>query len=282
VATILLISAGVEKLVPSSRGTPSSPASPNDRGEVKRRSVAAGFPRVVCLEGRPAGKPESAQAVPQQTGVLLIIMQQVQPDFIIVFMQSQQPWIMALQAASPLVQVTVQPLSVISHLHMPIVSEQQQTIMPFIMQQQQQGPAASMEHRLCSVVQAMSSSQLQVIFMPPLIFCILKVQRGTIIQFDGIAEGIPMPGAPIPIPMPIPVIPIAARSIIMVAIRCSFPPASFPSGHSTGPGEKTSLAEYTESSPHLQQATARLLATTSSPCGTRRSSNHHVSPTLST
>jgi len=32
---------------------------------------------------------------PQATGVLFIITQQVQPDFIIVFMQSQQAWIIA-------------------------------------------------------------------------------------------------------------------------------------------------------------------------------------------
>ena len=65
-----------------------------------------------------------------------IITQQVQPAFIMAVMQSQQAWIMSQQALSPLVQVMQQPSSVISHLHMPMVRLQQQTIMPFIMQQQ--------------------------------------------------------------------------------------------------------------------------------------------------
>jgi len=73
---------------------------------------------------------------PQQTGMLFIIRQQVQPAFIMVAMQSQQAWIMAAHWASPLVQVTETPLSVISHLHMPIVRLQQQTIIPFIIRQQ--------------------------------------------------------------------------------------------------------------------------------------------------
>jgi hypothetical protein len=86
--------------------------------------------------------------------VLFIIRQQVQPDFIIVIMQSQQLWIIAQQAASPLVQVTHTPLSVISHLHMPIVRLQQQSIMPFIIMQQLHMPQLSMPHRLCIIVQA--------------------------------------------------------------------------------------------------------------------------------
>ena len=64
--------------------------------------------------------------------MLFIIMQQVQPALSMALMQSQQDWIMAQHCASPEVQVTVTPLSVISHLHMPMVRLQQQTIMPFI------------------------------------------------------------------------------------------------------------------------------------------------------
>jgi hypothetical protein len=44
-----------------------------------------------------------------------IITQQVQPAFIMAMQQSQHDWIMAQQAASPLVQVMQTPLSVISH-----------------------------------------------------------------------------------------------------------------------------------------------------------------------
>jgi hypothetical protein len=68
--------------------------------------------------------------------MLFIIMQQVQPACIMVFMQSQQAWIISQHFWSPLVQVMQTPLLVISHLHMPIVKLQQQTIMPFIVQQQ--------------------------------------------------------------------------------------------------------------------------------------------------
>jgi hypothetical protein len=58
---------------------------------------------------------------PQQTGMLLIISQQVQPDFIIEVMHAQQASIIAQQAGSPLVQVMQTPSSVGSHLHMAIV-----------------------------------------------------------------------------------------------------------------------------------------------------------------
>jgi hypothetical protein len=53
--------------------------------------------------------------------MLFIIMQQVQPDFIIAVMQSQQASIIAQQAGSPLVQVMQTPSSVISNLHIPMV-----------------------------------------------------------------------------------------------------------------------------------------------------------------
>jgi hypothetical protein len=68
---------------------------------------------------------------PQQTGMLFIMTQQVQPAFIMADMQSQHAWIMAQHALSPLVQVRVQPSSVISHLQRPIIRLQPQAIMPF-------------------------------------------------------------------------------------------------------------------------------------------------------
>jgi hypothetical protein len=76
-----------------------------------------------------------------------IMTQQVQPAFIMAVQQSQQDWIMAQQALSPLVQVMQTPLAVISHWHMAIVMLQQQAIIPFIMQQQEHIPPAIMVQR---------------------------------------------------------------------------------------------------------------------------------------
>jgi hypothetical protein len=100
-----------------------------------------------------------------------------------------------------------------------MVKLQQQTIMPFIVRQQLHMPPASIVHKFCTMLQAILSSQWQVIFMPPLHFSILKVQRGTIIQLPaaGIPAGAPIAGVPMP-GMPIPCIPIPVRSIIMLAI----------------------------------------------------------------
>jgi hypothetical protein len=74
-------------------------------------------------------------------------MQQVQPSLSMTVMQSQQAWIISQHLASPLVQVMQTPLSVISHLHMPIVMLQQHTIIPFIIMQQLHIPPAIIEHR---------------------------------------------------------------------------------------------------------------------------------------
>jgi len=68
--------------------------------------------------------------------------QQVQPAFMQAIMHSQQPWIIASHILSPLVQVMTQPEPVISILHMPQARLQQQTIMPFIMQQTLHMPPA--------------------------------------------------------------------------------------------------------------------------------------------
>jgi hypothetical protein len=72
--------------------------------------------------------------------VLFITRQQVQPAFIMQPRQSQHDWIISQHLASPLVQVTTMPLSVISHLHNPSDRLQQQTIMPFIIMQQLHRP----------------------------------------------------------------------------------------------------------------------------------------------
>ena len=92
-------------------------------------------------------------------------------------------------------------------------------------------PPASIVHRFCTMLHAILSSQLHVIFMPPVHFSTLKVQRGTMSQLlltgiVGVGEvipGMPMPGVPMPgIPM---------RSII-IALDIGitpFPGLAFPS-----------------------------------------------------
>jgi len=138
--------------------------------------------------------------------------------------QSQQAWIMSQQALSPLVQVTQQPSLVISHLHMPMVKLQQQTIMPLSRQQQLHIPPWSIWQRFCTMLQAILSSQEQVTFMPPAHFSTLNVQRGTISQLVvvGIVAGAPTPGIP---DVPMPGMPIPVRSIIMAVdiVRTPFP-----------------------------------------------------------
>jgi len=79
--------------------------------------------------------------------MLLIIRQQVQPAFIIDVMHAQQASIIAQQDASPLVHVRQIPSSVGSHLHIAMVRLLQQTIMPFIMQQQLHNPPGIMLQR---------------------------------------------------------------------------------------------------------------------------------------
>ena len=89
------------------------------------------------------------------------------------------------------------PLSDISHLHMPMVRLQQQTTAPFMTMQQLHMPPAMAEQSCCIMLAAIGSSQVQVIFMPPVHFSILNVQRGTIIQFaDGMLPGIVGVGMP--------------------------------------------------------------------------------------
>jgi hypothetical protein len=141
----------------------------------------------------------------------------VQPASIILQTQSQQAWIISQHFGSPLVHVMQIPSGTISHLHIPMVKLQQQTIMPFHMQQQLQRPPVSIVQRFCTMLHAALSSHMHVIFMPPLIFSILNVQRGTIMYVVGVGMpvGAPMVGVPIP-GMPMPGIPIPVRSIIIV------------------------------------------------------------------
>jgi len=140
-----------------------------------------------------------------------------------VVMQSQQAWIISQQALSPLKQLTQIPSAVISYLHMPMVKVQQHTMAPFIMQQQLHLELAIMLHMFCSMEQAILSSQLQTIFMPPVHFSIFMVQRGIIIPaIAGLMAGIP---ALMPIPMPA-AIPEVPGFIVDVAIASS--PGSCP------------------------------------------------------
>jgi hypothetical protein len=131
----------------------------------------------------------------------LSIRQQVQPAVIMADMQSQEAWIISQQPLSPLTHVTQTPSLVISHLHIPIVKLQQQTMAPFIMQQQPHRAPVIMVHRFCNMAQAILSSQEQLIFMPPAHFSIFIVQRGIIIPvMPGMVAGmtVPMPGIIIP------------------------------------------------------------------------------------
>jgi hypothetical protein len=158
-----------------------------------------------------------------------IMMQQVQPAFIMELQQSQHDWIMAQHEASPLVQVMQTPLSVISHLQLAIVMLQQQAIMPFMRQQQEHIPPAIMVQRFWIIAVEAASSQVQVIFMPPAHFSILMVQRGTIIMFEpvGIEVGDPIaPEVAPPMPMPIPI--IVARSIIIAPLMVVPPVGNLP------------------------------------------------------
>jgi hypothetical protein len=82
--------------------------------------------------------------------------------------------------------------------------------MPFIMQQQLHIVPARVAHRFCSILQAILSAQLHMIFMPPVHFSNLTVQRGTIAPIVGVAG--------MPIPVLIPGMPIVAGPIVVGAI----------------------------------------------------------------
>jgi hypothetical protein len=154
-----------------------------------------------------------------------IIMQQVQPGIIMALMQSQQAWIIFMQFASPLVQVIMQPMSIISILHMPIIPMlHMQTGMPFIMQHMETMPPCIIMQRFFIISAAVLSAQVIVHFMPPVHFSIFIMQRGIIMPFIAPfipeAPGImPFTGMPIiPGIIPIPGIPIIPRSLVIVLV----------------------------------------------------------------
>ena len=181
-----------------------------------RTIVQAAASRVFEVNCEGMENKASKVQQPQQTGMLFMQRQQVQPAAHMAIMQSQQAWIIEQQAGSPLVQVMQTPLSVISHLHMPIVMLQQQTIMPFIIMQQLHMPPAIMVQRFCIIVADIVSSHLQVIFMPPLHFSIVIVQRGTIIHCGVVGMVAVPPIAPVAMG-PMPVI-MLLRSIIIAFV----------------------------------------------------------------
>jgi hypothetical protein len=121
---------------------------------------------------------------------------------------------------SPLVQVMQTPISVGSHLHMPITRLQLHAVMPLNIAQQLHIPPAIMVQRFWSMLAVTLSSQTQVIFIPPGHFSKVMVQRGTITMFmpvGVVVAGLIMPGVLV---MPMPVMPIPARSFVnVVAIR---------------------------------------------------------------
>jgi hypothetical protein len=86
--------------------------------------------------------------------------------------------------------------------------------MPFIMQVQLHMPPAIILHKFCSVAPLISSSQVQVSFMPPAHFSNFIVQRGTII-IDGVA-GAMVGMLPCGIEPMLPIDPIIERSNIIV------------------------------------------------------------------
>jgi hypothetical protein len=176
----------------------------------RKRPVA----RLRAGPGRFLVRARGGAQQPQQTGMPFIMTQQVQPDFIMADMQSQQAWIIAAHDLSPLVQVIVQPSSVHSHWHMPITRLQQQATIPLTCMQHEHIPPASIVHRFCIIPTATLSSLVQTIFMPPGHFSIFTVQRGTIIMFIPV-EGVD--GMPI-VPMPVAPIPMPARSIITALV----------------------------------------------------------------
>jgi hypothetical protein len=143
-----------------------------------------------------------------------IIRQQTQPACMHVIMHSQVAWHMSEQALSPLVHVTETPIFVSLHSHLQRNMLHWQTVMPFIMHEQLHMLPAIILQRFCSVAADISSSQVQVIFMPPWHFSIFMVARGTIIMpgIAGAADGIPPAGIE-----PIgPMEPIIERSNIIV------------------------------------------------------------------
>jgi hypothetical protein len=105
--------------------------------------------------------------------------QHVQPAFTQPHTQSQHAWIMSQHALSPLVQVKHTPSLVIVQSHLHIHMLHWHIIMPFMVQHRLNIPPAIILHMFCRVAADISSSHVQVTFMPPAHFSIFIVQRGT-------------------------------------------------------------------------------------------------------
>ena len=145
-------------------------------------------------------------------------------------MQSQQAWIIFIAIASPEVQVIMQPMSIISTLHIPIDMLHMHIGMPFIIMHIPIIPPAFIMQSCCIIAAAVLSSHIHMTFIPPAIFSIFIVQRGIIMPLMPDIEGIPligiadiMEGIP-PMFMPIMfgiIIPI--RSLIMVPVMACSP-----------------------------------------------------------
>ena len=77
--------------------------------------------------------------------------QQPQPAAIMSIMQVPHAWIILAIIMSPLVQVIVTPISVISHLQVAIIILQQHTGIPFIIMQQLHIAPSIMAHIPCII-----------------------------------------------------------------------------------------------------------------------------------
>ena len=138
------------------------------------------------------------------------IRQHMQPSFMQLHMQSQQACRMSHIALSPQVQVMQMPSLVMLHSHLHMAMLHWQTIMPFIVQHMLIMPPAIILHIFCSVPAAVSSSHVQVTFMPPVHFSSFMVQRGImamLVPMLGIMPGMPVTwpiidGIPCDMPMP--------------------------------------------------------------------------------
>jgi hypothetical protein len=169
-----------------------------------------GVRRVCCI----AKFRMNLQQTQQQIGMPFIIMYIVQPGIIMLVMQSQHAWIILRAIMSPLVQVIMHPMSIISILQVPMGIMHWQHIMPFIMQHMPIIPFAFIMHICCIMPAAVLSSHVIVHFMPSGIRSIFMVQRGSIIPFIPlIIDGMAPIGVCIPIGIPI--IPIRSPVIIV-------------------------------------------------------------------
>ena len=143
----------------------------------------------------------------------------MQPAFMHLLRQSQQACTMSQQALSPLVQVKQTPSSVVVHSHLHMARLHWHMTMPFIRHEQQHMPSASILHMFCSIVQATSSSDEQVIFIPPVHFSRLMVQRGTMHMLPIAGDIVGMAGMGEPGIVPVAPAIVERSNIIIVDIK---------------------------------------------------------------